>query len=81
MEGKEELLKLAFKELDQAAKLLKAAGEELLAEEAEALSREGGTSPRRLYALPLTEATLVDQFREPPPPAVVQSGRSGQGVP
>jgi hypothetical protein len=37
MEGKEELLKLACKQHDQAAKLLKAAGEELLAEEAEAL--------------------------------------------
>jgi hypothetical protein len=31
MEGKEELLKLAYKQLDQAAKLLKAAGEEPLA--------------------------------------------------
>jgi len=38
MEGKEELLKLAYKQLDQAAKLLKAAGEEPLAEEAEALA-------------------------------------------
>jgi len=36
MEGKEEPLKLAYKQLDQAAKLLKAAGEEPLAEEAEA---------------------------------------------
>jgi hypothetical protein len=36
MEGKEELLKLAYKQLDQVAKLLKAAGEELLAEEADA---------------------------------------------
>jgi hypothetical protein len=38
MEVKEELLKLAYKKLDEAAKLLKAAGEELLAEEAEALA-------------------------------------------
>jgi hypothetical protein len=38
MEGKEELLKLAHKQLDQAAKLLKAADEELLALEAEALA-------------------------------------------
>jgi len=38
MEGKEELLKLANKQLDQAANLLKAAGEELLAEEADALA-------------------------------------------
>jgi hypothetical protein len=38
MEGKEELLKLVYKQLDQAAKLLKATGEELLAEEAEALA-------------------------------------------
>ena len=38
MEGKEELLKLAYKQLDQAAKLLKTAGEELLAEEAESLA-------------------------------------------
>ena len=36
--GQEELLKLAYKQLDQAAKLLKAAGEELLAEEAESLA-------------------------------------------
>jgi|RifCSP13_3_1023840.scaffolds.fasta_scaffold298937_1 hypothetical protein len=38
MEVKEELLELAYKQLDQAAKLLKAAGEELLAKEAEALA-------------------------------------------
>jgi hypothetical protein len=38
MEGKEELLKLAYKQLDQAAKLLKAAGDELLALEAEELA-------------------------------------------
>jgi hypothetical protein len=38
MEGKEELLRLAHKQLDQAAKLLRAADEELLALEAEALS-------------------------------------------
>jgi hypothetical protein len=38
MEGKEELLKLAYKQLDPAAKLLKAADEELLASEAEALA-------------------------------------------
>jgi hypothetical protein len=34
----ETLLKLAYKQLDQAAKLLKAAGEELLALEAEELA-------------------------------------------
>jgi hypothetical protein len=38
MEGKEELLKLSRQQLDQAAKLLKLAGEELLSEEAEALA-------------------------------------------
>jgi hypothetical protein len=38
MEGKEELLKLAYQHLGQAAELLKTAGEELLAEEAEALA-------------------------------------------
>jgi hypothetical protein len=38
MEGKEELLKLAHHRLEQAAKLLEAAGEEVLAEEAEALA-------------------------------------------
>jgi hypothetical protein len=38
MEVKEELLTLAYKKLDEAVKLLKAAGEELLAEEAEALA-------------------------------------------
>jgi hypothetical protein len=38
IEGKEELLKLSRQQLDQAAKLLKLAGEELLSEEAEALA-------------------------------------------
>jgi hypothetical protein len=51
MEGKEELLKLAHKQLDQAAKLLKAAGEELLAEEAEALAVRGSISPKRPFTL------------------------------
>ena len=47
MEGKEELLKLAHKQLDQAAKLLNAAGEELLAEGfgREGQSRRSGPSP------------------------------------
>jgi len=46
MEGKEELLKLAYKQLDKAAKLLNAAGEELLAEEADALAvKVSGPSP------------------------------------
>ncbi len=38
MESKGELLMLAYKRLDQAAKLLEAAGEELLAEEVEDLA-------------------------------------------
>jgi hypothetical protein len=46
---KEELLKLAYKQLDQAAELLKAAGEELLAEEADALAVK--VSPKRPFTL------------------------------
>jgi hypothetical protein len=38
MVSKGELLQLAYTRLDQAAKLLEAAGEELLAEEADALA-------------------------------------------
>jgi hypothetical protein len=42
-------LKLAYKQLDQAAELLKAAGEELLAEEADALAVK--VSPKRPFTL------------------------------
>jgi hypothetical protein len=51
MEGKEELLKLADKQLDQAAKLLKAAGEELLAEEADALAVKVSLAEAALHPL------------------------------
>jgi hypothetical protein len=51
MEGKEELLKLANKQLDQAAKLLKAAGEELLAEEADALAVKVSLAKAALHPL------------------------------
>jgi hypothetical protein len=44
-------LKLAYKQLDQAAKLLKAAGEELLAEEAEALAVKVGLAEAALHPL------------------------------
>jgi hypothetical protein len=51
MEGKEELLKLAHKQLDQAAKLLNAAGEELLAEEADALAVKVSLAEAALHPL------------------------------
>ena len=51
MEGKEELLKLAYKQLDQAAKLLNAAGEELLAEEADALAVKVSLAEAALHPL------------------------------
>jgi hypothetical protein len=51
MEGKEELLKLAQKQLDQAAKLLNAAGEQLLAEEADALAVKVSLAEAALHPL------------------------------
>ena len=56
MEGKEELLKLAHKQLDQAAKLLNAAGEELLAEEADALAVKVSLAEAALHPLRTSSA-------------------------
>jgi len=51
MEGKEDLLKLAYKQLDQAAKLLNAAGEELLVEEVDALAVKVSLAEAALHPL------------------------------
>ena len=71
MEGKEELLKLANKQLDQAAELLKAAGEELLAEEADALAvkvslAEAALDPPRAKSMaPTRSLGLIATARTP----------------
>ena len=51
MEGKQDLLKLVYKQLDQAARLLKAAGEELLGEEADALAVKVSLAEAALHPL------------------------------
>jgi len=66
MEGKEELLKLAYKQLDQAAKLLKAAGEEPLAEEAEARVDSSAGAPLFNRKGPAIDAVVFESYGEPP---------------
>jgi hypothetical protein len=58
--AKKELLKLAYKQLDQAAKLLHAAGEELLAEEAGALAVKVSLAEAALHPLLPQQAHPAD---------------------